>query len=71
MSRSWNLWISDGSRFLANSITLALQDETGQLKGYARVVRDFTDRHERDEKLRNDGSRLRQNRFKRARTRKV
>ncbi|MCX6607135.1 MAG: sigma 54-interacting transcriptional regulator [Acidobacteria bacterium] len=42
----------DGSRFWANSITLALRDEAGQLQGFARVVRDFTERRELDEKLR-------------------
>jgi PAS domain S-box-containing protein len=41
----------DGSRFWANSVTMALHDEAGILQGYARVVRDFTDRHERDEAL--------------------
>ena len=49
----------DGSRFWANSITLALKDGRGELKGFARVVRDFTDRHERDERLRSDRARLR------------
>jgi formate hydrogenlyase transcriptional activator len=49
----------DGSRFWANSITMALKDERGELHGFARVVRDFTDRHERDEKLRRDRARLR------------
>jgi formate hydrogenlyase transcriptional activator len=48
-----------GSRFWANSITMALKDEKGELQGFARVVRDFTDRHERDEKLRSDRARLR------------
>ena len=42
----------DGSRFWANVITMALKDENGELQGFARVVRDFSDRHERDEKLR-------------------
>ncbi len=42
----------DGPRFWANVITMALKDETGDLQGFARVVRDFSDRHERDEKLR-------------------
>ena len=41
----------DGSQFWANSVTMALYDEAGILQGYARVVRDFTDRHERDEAL--------------------
>lgn len=50
---------SDGSRFWANSITMALRDEKGELQGFARVVRDFTDRHERDEKLRRSRARMR------------
>ena len=49
----------DGSRFWANAITMALKDEDGKLQGFARIVRDFTDRHERDEKLRHDRARLR------------
>jgi formate hydrogenlyase transcriptional activator len=50
---------SDGSSFWANSITMALRDEQGDLQGFARVVRDFTDRHERDEKLRRSRQRIR------------
>jgi formate hydrogenlyase transcriptional activator len=50
----------DGSRFWANAITMAVTDESGELRGYARVVRDFTDRHERDEKLRRSRARIRQ-----------
>ena len=49
----------DGSRFWANVITMALKDENGDLQGFARVVRDFSDRHERDEKLRRSRARLR------------
>jgi formate hydrogenlyase transcriptional activator len=49
----------DGSRFWANVITAALKDENGELQGFARVVRDFSDRHERDEKLRRSRARLR------------
>ena len=49
----------DGSRFWANAITAALKDEEGALRGFARVVRDFTERHERDEKLRHDRARIR------------
>jgi PAS domain S-box-containing protein len=41
----------DGTRFWANAITMALRDETGLLQGFARVVRDVSDRHERDQKL--------------------
>jgi formate hydrogenlyase transcriptional activator len=49
----------DGSRFWANSITLALRDDKGELQGFARVVRDFSDRHDRDERLRRDRARRR------------
>jgi len=49
----------DGSRFWANVITMALKDENGDLQGFARVARDFSDRHERDEKLRRGRARLR------------
>jgi PAS domain S-box-containing protein len=48
----------DGSRFWANVITMALKDDSGDLQGFARVVRDFRDRHERDEKLRRGRARL-------------
>ncbi len=41
----------DGSRFWANAVTMALKNERGELQGFARVIRDFSDRHERDEKL--------------------
>jgi formate hydrogenlyase transcriptional activator len=47
-----------GSRFWANVITMALRDEHGDLQGFARVVRDFTERHERDEKVRRSRRRL-------------
>ena len=49
----------DGSRFWGNSVTMAIKDETGTLQGYARIVRDFTDRHERDEKLLRKRGRIR------------
>ena len=49
----------DGARFWANAITMALKDEAGQLQGFARVVRDFTQRHETDEKLRRTRARIR------------
>ncbi len=48
----------DGSRFWANVITMALRNEDGTLQGFARVVRDFSDRHERDEALRRNRGRL-------------
>jgi PAS domain S-box-containing protein len=34
----------DGSKFWANVVTTALQDEDGQLRGFARVTRDITER---------------------------
>jgi formate hydrogenlyase transcriptional activator len=49
----------DGSRFWGNVISMALKDENGDLQGFARVVRDFSDRHERDEKLRRSRARVR------------
>ncbi len=49
----------DGARFWANVITMALRDESGELRGFARVVRDFSERHERDEKLRRSRARVR------------
>jgi formate hydrogenlyase transcriptional activator len=49
----------DGSRFWANVLTTALKDKNGGLQGFARVVRDFSDRHQRDEKLRCGRARLR------------
>jgi PAS domain S-box-containing protein len=49
----------DGSSFWANTITMALKDEAGRLHGFARLVRDFSDRHEQDEKLRRARRRLR------------
>ena len=49
----------DGSRFWANAITMALNDENGELQGFARAVRDFSERHERDEKLRRSREHIR------------
>lgn len=50
----------DGARFWANVLTMALKDEDEELKGFARVVRDFTNRHRTDETLRRSGGRLKQ-----------
>jgi formate hydrogenlyase transcriptional activator len=41
----------DGSRFWANVLTTALRDETQELQGFARLVRDFSTRHRIDEAL--------------------
>ena len=48
----------DGTRLWANGITMALKAESGELQGFARVVRDFGERHERDEKLRQTRTRV-------------
>ncbi len=49
----------DGSQFWANAITMALKDQDGRLQGFARVVRDFSERHEKNEKLRRSRARIR------------
>jgi len=58
-SEGWHLK-KGGAKFWANVITMSLRGEDGTLQGFARVVRDFTDRHERDEKLRRSRSRVQQ-----------
>ena len=57
-NEAWHLK-KDGSRFWANVITRALKDENGELQGFARLVRDFSERHETDEKLRRSRARVR------------
>jgi formate hydrogenlyase transcriptional activator len=57
-NESWHAR-KDGSRFWANAITVALRDEGGELQGFARVVRDFSERHELDEKMRRTRARVR------------
>jgi formate hydrogenlyase transcriptional activator len=49
----------DGARFWADVLTTALKDEHGVLQGFARVVRDFSDRHNSDEELRRGRPRFR------------
>lgn len=39
----------DGSRFWANIVLTAIRDTTGELTGYAKVTRDFTDRKRAEE----------------------
>ncbi len=41
----------DGSRFWANVILTAIRDDTGELTGFAKITRDFTDRKRADEAL--------------------
>jgi formate hydrogenlyase transcriptional activator len=58
VDEGWHLK-KDGTRFWANVITVSLKDETGEPQGFARMVRDFSDRHDRDEKLRHSRARTR------------
>jgi len=57
-AEGWQLRES-GAEFWANTITMALKDEAGTLQGFARVVRDFDERHEQDEALRHSRGRVR------------
>ena len=57
-TEGWRLR-KDDSRFWANAVTMALRDESGDLQGFARVERDFSERHDRDEKLRRSRARAR------------
>jgi PAS domain S-box-containing protein len=50
----WN-FRKDRTRFWANVLTMALRSPEGELQGFARVVRDFSDRHAADEKLLSGG----------------
>jgi formate hydrogenlyase transcriptional activator len=45
----------DRSRFWANVLTMALRGESGELQGFARVVRDFSKRRLLEEKLQRGG----------------
>ncbi len=49
----------DGSRFWASVVITALYDDDGQLRGFAKVTRDVTARHEVDQKLRESEERFR------------
>jgi PAS domain S-box-containing protein len=42
----------DGSRFWANVVITALRDESGTLRGFAKITRDLTERREAEEKAR-------------------
>ncbi|MHB0938502.1 MAG: PAS domain-containing sensor histidine kinase [Armatimonadota bacterium] len=42
----------DGSRFWADVVTTALRDQHGRLQGFARIVRDMTERRQVEEALR-------------------
>ena len=49
---------SDGSRFWASVVITALRDERGELRGYAKVTRDLTERHEAEQRLRQSEQRF-------------
>jgi PAS domain S-box-containing protein len=42
----------DGTRFFANTVITLLRDEEGEVRGFAKVTRDVTERRATDEKLR-------------------
>ncbi|HKC18390.1 MAG TPA: PAS domain-containing sensor histidine kinase, partial [Candidatus Dormibacteraeota bacterium] len=42
----------DGSRFWATVVITALRDKTGELRGFGKVTRDITDKHNEEERLR-------------------
>jgi PAS domain S-box-containing protein len=48
---AWRLR-KDGSRFWANVVITALRDDLGQIRGFAKVTRDLTERKQAEEKLR-------------------
>ncbi|MFB6137445.1 MAG: bacterio-opsin activator domain-containing protein [Halobacteriaceae archaeon] len=43
---------ADGSRFWANVTITALADDAGELRGFVKVTRDMTERHEYEERIR-------------------
>lgn len=48
--RRWHLR-KDGTRFWANGLMMALRDDAGVLRGYAKIMRDETARHQAEEAL--------------------
>lgn len=49
----------DGSRFWANVIITAIRDDSGEVRGFAKVTRDLTQRREHEESLRQSEERFR------------
>ena len=49
----------DGTRFWANVVITALRDDAGELRGFAKVTRDLTQRREHEEALRQSEERFR------------
>jgi len=50
----------DGSRFWANAVMTAIQDESGGLRGFAKVTRDLTERKKAEEAIRRFNEELEQ-----------
>ena len=50
----------DGSRFWANAVITALRDASGELRGFAKVTRDLSQRRAAEEELRRSEERFRQ-----------
>jgi PAS domain S-box-containing protein len=48
----------DGTRFWASVVITALRDESGQIRGFGKVTRDITDRHDAEERLRAHSRRM-------------
>ena len=48
----------DDTRFWANVVITAVRDETGRLRGFGKVTRDLTDRHEMEVRLREHAERM-------------
>ena len=42
----------DGTRFWVNTVITAIRDQSGELRGFAKVTRDLTERRESEERLR-------------------
>jgi len=48
----------DGTRFWASVVITALRDETGSIRGFGKVTRDITGRHDEEEALRRHAQRM-------------